>query len=108
MTAAAERVAGIAERLPALVERARERARETKEAVLVSVVERLPAVDPLDALCRWWGEDPTAERMYWERPAQGVALVGVGSVATFIPGGVERFSSADDLASTLLAGAIID
>lgn len=108
MTAAAERVAGIAERLPVLVERALERARETGRGVLVSVVERIPAVDPLDALCRWWGEDPAAERMYWERPAQGVALVGVGSVATFVPGGVQRFSVADDLASALLAGAIID
>lgn len=108
MTAVAERPAGIAERLPALVERARRRARETGRAVLVSVVERIPAVDPLDALCRWWGEDPTAERMYWERPAQGVALVGVGSVATFTPGGGARFSSADDLASGLLAGAIVD
>lgn len=108
MTVVAERPAGIAERLPALVERARERARATGRGVLVSVVERIPSVDPLDALCRWWGEDPTAERMYWERPAQGVALVGVGSVATFTPQGSARFSSADDLASRLLADAIVD
>ena len=108
MTAVAERAAGIAERLPALVARALERAKETGEGVLVSVVERIPAVDPLDALCRAWGDDPAVERMYWERPAQGLALVGAGSVATFIPGGTRRFTSADDLASRLLAGAIVD
>jgi len=101
-------VAGIAERLPALVERALERARETGRSVLVSVVERVPSVDPLDALCRAWGDDPSAERMYWEQPAQGIALAGVGAAATFAPRGDTRFSSADDLASSLLADAIID
>ena len=108
MTAHAERVSGIAERLPSLVARALERARETGQSVLVSVVERVPSVDPLDALCRAWGDDPSAERMYWERPAQGIALAGVGAATTFTPRGEARFLAADDLASSLLAGAIID
>ena len=108
MTAAAERVAGIAERLPGLVASALERARGTGRSVLVSVVERVPAVDPLDALCRALDDDPGAERMFWERPAQGMAMAGVGSVATFTPRGANRFSAADDVASSLLAGAIVD
>lgn len=85
--------------------------------MLASVCERIPALDPLDALERlvhasatetWLAEHAAAGRAYWTRARDGFALAGLGAVATFAPDGQDRFAAVDRAWSALVDGALID
>lgn len=100
--------------LAALLAEARLRARRTHRPVLVSRTEPAPDLDLLDALARAAAPDygapertPT-ERCYWERPADGVALAGVGSAVLLAPTGDRRFATAARAWAALLDGALVD
>lgn len=97
---------GGAARLPILLAQAGARARATHRPVLVSVIEQVPVVDPLEALLAVERHAP--DRMYWARPADEFALAGVGAVATFTPEGTDRFATADHAWADLLAGALVE
>jgi len=93
-----------AARLAALLDVARLRARAAGRAVLVSIVERAPLIDPLAALesvvraaasDRGIAEHVTAGRMYWTRPADDLALAGVGAAAECSASGPGRFAAVD-------------
>ncbi|MBX6342573.1 MAG: isochorismate synthase, partial [Thermomicrobiaceae bacterium] len=60
-----------------LLGRARDRARGADRPVLASLVAPAPPLDPLAAFAG--AAALAAERVYWERPAEGLALVGVGA-----------------------------
>lgn len=91
-------------------------ARAQRRRVLVSLCERVPALDPLVALetvgratasDRRLAAHVAAGRMYWTRARDGFALAGLGAVATFAPEGADRFASVDRAWNTLLDGAVI-
>jgi len=103
-------------RLGAALAAAAVRARAERRAVLVALVERVAAVDPLAALDRVAREAASdvrlteqlaAGRVYWTRERDGFAVAGLGAVATFSPSGPDRFASVDRDWSALLAGATI-
>ena len=100
--------------LAALLVEARLRARRAHRPVLVSRTEPAPDLDLLDALARAAAPDygapertPT-ERCYWERPADDVAVAGVGAAVLLAPAGEGRFASAARAWQALLAGALVD
>ena len=106
-----------ADRLSSLLVRAGARARAIRRPVLVSVVEQVAAVDPLDGLESAFragaGEgDSTARilspRMYWSRPADRFTLAGLGSAVTLAPEGADRFATVDREWNTLIADAMIE
>ena len=93
------------------------RARADGRPVLASVVERIPALDPLvalDAAARAAASDEAlarhlaSGRFYWTRERDDVALAGIGAVATFAPEGADRMASVDGAWSALLEGALVD
>jgi isochorismate synthase len=98
-----------------LLAEARIRARTSSRPVLVSVTERIAQVDPLQALddavrSHSWGDvlaEQAADRMYWSRPIDGIALAGIGTVKAFASGGPERFADLDRDWTALLDGALI-
>ena len=98
----------ISKRLPALVSDAREHARSGGRPVLVSIAERVSAVDPLDAIESLASAFGDSDRMYWSRPADDFALAGFGAVVTFQEEGSERFASIDAQWSALRDSAIIE
>lgn len=101
--------------LNSLVDQAGAMARANRRHVLVSMVERVPSVDPLEALERAAsasGFDPAiaghvAGRMYWTRPADGFAVAGLGAAVTFTPDQADRFGSIDSSWTQLLDDALI-
>ena len=104
-------------RLEALLEEARTRARATGRPVLVSVAERMPAVDPLDALAAV--SRAACERTdlasllapgpaYWSEPGGARSIAGFGAAVTLTAAGSGRFAAIDDAWSSLLADAVID
>jgi isochorismate synthase len=100
----------------ALLPRASRAALATHRSVLVSVVERIPMVDPLAALQSVLHaatpdgapEDITAVRMYWTRPTDDFALAGLGTAASFAPEGADRFATIDREWTALIAAAVVD
>lgn len=90
-----------------LIAEARARSLASRARVLVSVVERIPMIDPLAALVA-----PAARalgaRMYWARPIDRFALAGFGAVVTLAGSGPERFSHVDEEWSVLHRDAIIE
>lgn len=88
-----------------VLRRARARAAAAGRPVLATYVEPLPGVDPLDAFERAEG---TEDRSYWARPADGVAVVGVGAAVTVAPSGGGRFGAATRMWRALLDGALCD
>jgi isochorismate synthase len=101
--------------LDSLVARASAEARVKHRQVLVSTVERVRSIDPLEAIVAA-GEaarsDPALAglidaRSYWTRPADGFALAGLGSAITFAPKGVDRFAAIDRGWRDLLVDAVI-
>jgi isochorismate synthase len=85
--------------------------------VLVSLCERIPALDPmvaLETLVRAAATDEqlaahvAAGRMIWTRARDQFTLVGLGAVATLAPTGPDRFASVDGAWAALLDGALID
>jgi isochorismate synthase len=103
-------------RLDALVASAHTRARESRQPVLVSVVERRDGLDPLGTLAvaeRSAPGDPAiarqleAGRMFWAHPASGQAMAGLGAAVTLAPSGPDRFSIADAAWRALLDTALV-
>jgi len=102
-------------RLAALVEEGRARARATGRGVLVSLAEPAPGTAPLALLTHARGATSgtlaTAAReatLYWERPAERVALTGIGAAASLTAAGQDRFATLDRAWLTLRDGAVID
>ncbi|MEO7041897.1 MAG: isochorismate synthase [Gemmatimonadaceae bacterium] len=101
--------------LDLLVARASASARAKRHRVLVSAVERVPSIDPLEAIVAAQEaatRDPALGalidiRSYWTRPADGFALAGLGSAVTFAPDGSDRFTMIDRGWKELLADAVI-
>ena len=104
-------------RLEALLEEARTRARATGRPVLVSVAERMPVVDPLDAIAavtRAARERNDLAALlapgpaYWSEPGGARSIAGLGAATTLTASGTGRFAAVDDAWSSLLADAVID
>lgn len=103
-------------RLAALVEEARARARASGREVLVSLAEPVRAADPLAVLGAAQQAAPDApvavlardDAMYWERPADGFALVGLGATLALTASGAQRFAELDRRWETLIADAIVE
>lgn len=95
---------------------AAERARDTGRPVLLSLVERVGATDPLevlDVLARQGvaRDDVTGRgdvRMYWSHPATGFAFGALGAAATVCADGADRFSAVDRAWRALTEGALVD
>jgi len=102
-------------RLAALVARARQR--RSPRPVLVSASEELPPVDPL-ALLGAAADAAQGDaaltsllaggRMFWARPADRVALAGLGAAVTLAPSGATRFQVADRAWRHLLESLVTD
>ncbi len=90
-----------------LLRRAETAARTRAHPVLATFVEPLPASGPgpLHAFERAEG---VSDRVYWARPASGVAIAGIGAAAAISPAGGDRFAAAARLWRALLDGAICD
>lgn len=104
-------------RLASLLSEARSRAMRGDGRVLVSLVERAPALDPL-AILESFASRSTSDpalavlfeqgSMYWNRGADAFSLAGLGAVATIACDGVTRFELADTQWSALVRDAIVD
>lgn len=92
--------------LNALLARGREMARSSHRPVLVSRVESAPARDPLDLFRRAAGL--VADRVYWEQPDEGFALVGIGAAQVTEAEAGDRFERVADAWRGLLADALIE
>ena len=99
---------GFPERIGALLNMARERARATGRPVVASLSEPAPAVDPLAMLAAFAGDETLTERMYWARPSRGLAIAGMGGGVTLSAGAGRRFEMADEARLALLANAVVD
>ena len=109
-------MSSIKRKLESLVEAARARARADGRRVLVSVSEPMNSADPLallESLARNSAPGDTAHelisagRMYWERPADGFAMAGIGAAAMFEHSGARRFVDTDIEWKALIDGAVI-
>jgi isochorismate synthase len=102
--------------LDTLIERAEAKARAAGRAVLVSIAQRSPPVDVLEALdavtSRLITRDgpgvPAGHHMYWSHPAQHFELAGFGAAETFTPTGDDRFEAVDTTWRELLEEALIE
>lgn len=95
------------ERLAEQVAQAGARARAMGQPVLVSVVEEMPACDPLTAL-ETAAARASTRRMYWARPADGTAFAAIGETVAVEPRGAGRFRDADREWQALMSSAVID
>lgn len=85
--------------------------------VLVSLVERINAVDPLavlHALQRAASSDRGLRQLaargcaYWARPSEGFAIAAIGAAAVLSPSGPERFATLNHEWSSLLQHAQVN
>src|SRR5689334_19848526 len=67
-----------------------QRARAQRGPVLVSLTEHIPWQDAITFFER--GRELAADRVFWEQPNAGWALVGVGAAQTFAASGPDRFA----------------
>jgi len=101
--------------LDSLVARASATARARRRRVLVSTVERVPTIDPLEAILAAQEAARSDSALtplidtcsYWTRPSDGFALAGLGSAVTFATDGPDRFAIIDRDWKELLAVAVI-
>ena len=84
--------------------------------MLVSVAERIGAIDPLGvieavaaraALEIGIANHLAAGRMFWARPRDGFAIAAIGAAMTLAPSGAERFAAVDGEWAALLEGGLI-
>ncbi|PDV99628.1 isochorismate synthase [Candidatus Viridilinea mediisalina] len=90
-------------RMEVLAEQARRRARRLGRSVLVSVTTELKPRDPLALFAR--GVGVTHNRLFWSRPADGLAVAGLGAAWSFAASGPERFALAAQAWRELVAHA---
>jgi len=103
-------------RLAARAAEAAGSARGRGRPVVVSVVERLGAVDPLAIIAQVTGAGVGNGRtvlgepdgMYWSRPSDRFAIAGIGAVATLTARGADRFREIDRAWMALTDGALTD
>ena len=77
-------------RVRSLLQAGHRRALRLNRPILVSAVVGVPSRDPLSFFER--GAAVAADRMYWSRPADEFALVGVGSAWSLVTRGSDRFA----------------
>lgn len=82
------------------------RARQRCGPVLVSFTVRVQSVDPIDFFTR--AHLIAGDRVYWELPRDGFALVGVGAAQVISASGTGRFAHVREAWHKLLAGALVD
>jgi isochorismate synthase len=83
-----------------------ERARRRGAPVLVSFTEPAPAIAPLELFAR--GRQISPDCLYWTRPGDGTALVGVGVTRRVTFDGPSRFHKAAGAWRDLLEDAVIE
>ena len=93
------------DRLIYALERARERARDEGRPVLASLVEPVPALDPLALFA---AAATGTERSLWVQPHRRFALVGAGVAQVIEAGDLERFESTRQARRAVLDGAIVE
>ncbi|NTV63384.1 MAG: isochorismate synthase [Oscillochloris sp.] len=93
-------------RMEDLAEVARERARQLGRPILVSVTAQASPDDPLALFARAAGA--THNRFFWSRPAEGLAVTGLGSAWDIAAGGAGRFASAAAAWRDLIDTACVD
>lgn len=106
----------IQQRLASLANEARARSRRVPRRYLMSVVEKIADIDPLEALARvesLSATDPrvarfSATRMYWTRPVDAFTITGIGAAETLAPDGADRFATVDRDWNALIANALVD
>ena len=106
----------IQQRLASLANEARARSRHEPRPSLLSVVEKIADMDPLEALARvesLSATDPrvaafSATRMYWTRPTDDFAIAGIGAAATLAPDGADRFATVDRDWTALITSGCVD
>jgi isochorismate synthase len=86
-----------------LCARARDRARESGEPVVVSCVAAANGAEPLAAL---EAMPPDGFRFAWERPKDGFALTAGGAARRFVAQGARRFHEMSERVGTALRSAI--
>jgi salicylate biosynthesis isochorismate synthase len=74
--------------------------------VLVSLTEPIPNVDPLDFFVR--GRAVAHDRFFWQQPAAGFALAGIGSAHVIDPNGPDRFARTAREWRALVSQALIE
>lgn len=93
-------------RMEALAEEARRRARAIGRPVLVSVTTEVKLRDPLALFAR--GAGVTHNRLFWNMPASGGALVGLGDAWSYEAQGAARFADSAAAWRDLMQHAVID
>jgi isochorismate synthase len=93
-------------RMEQQAELARRRARRLGRPVLVSVTTEIRPRDPLALFAR--GVGVTHNRLFWSRPAAGLAVAGLGAAWHVAASGPDRFAQAADAWRELIAHAAID
>jgi isochorismate synthase len=91
------------DRLAALLERGRSRA-AIEGPVLVSLTEPVGATTPIETYAR--GAALAGDRVYWEQPADGVALAGIGTAAELRGEGTQRFADVGRSWRALMSSAL--
>ena len=94
-------------RLATLLAEARARSIASGSRVLISVVERIPGIDPLVAIASSAAR-ALETRMYWARPVDRFALAGFGAAISLVGVGPDRFSHLDEEWTHLQRDAIVD
>ena len=92
-------------RMEELAEVARRRARILGRPILVSVTTELRQRDPLALFAR--GVGVTHNRIFWSRPADGLAVAGLGAAWSYAATGTNRFVEAAASWRNLLTDAAI-
>ncbi len=92
-------------RMEELAEVARRRARTLGRPILVSVTTELRRRDPLALFAR--GVGVTHNRLFWSRPADGLAVAGLGSAWSHAATSANRFAEAAAAWRNLLTDAAI-
>ena len=98
-----------------LLARAGARARAAGRPILLSVVERIASIDPLDAMAATMqigSSDPgvasmRSPSMYWTRPNDDFAFAAWGAATAVTSSGPERFAQADAAWSALFAEMLL-
>jgi isochorismate synthase len=106
LAAVEERLAAAGERLRAHVRAAARRANATRAPVIAWISVGISSPDPVELFGR--GMAAEAEPMFWERPADGFSLTGIGRAWEFTAEGPDRFEQARDAWQRALAGAVGD
>ncbi len=96
----------LATRLAATLAEAHSRAAAARRPVLASVVVPTTSVEPVRFFHA--GEARSEERAFWSRPRTGFALAAVGSAASLVASGQDRFARVAADWQSLVEQAVVD